>query len=499
MLILAGLGLEQADAANYVVYLHGRSMSTWPGAANLGVPATWAHAPLSFDGSAPLLDSTIRTAVRNHIAARCRGTNQCVVVCYSAGCARMMVAFEDLRAAGTPADKTLWVEAAASAAGGTELAAISTNRGLNLLRKLFLTDPGPDAEVIDRDLKINNMRSTLGYIQNAAPAAIYHLAGSKNICIKTKIRGLSTLLSNVGQWVGSAVAGPVGSVVGGVLGSLFGSANVKLCGNSALPGGYGDGLVPVHSAAGYADTGAHSNHADGGPKYNLRAYEQIPLFAVDHRGIFEPAIEKATLRLAINKDATCTNLPPESSDNVASIVYEDGDSTVTEHTPGELLMLCGQNALSDPTEYASCVGQSNCCDNFSTGATSGCTCGESLCIHSNWGTRSFFAGTRCSGTEYSDGVNGAYQSWDGVGLVGTAMATVTVQSTRGPDGLCEALTRMITFSGICAEYKVISNTMSNMRRVYRPFISSYAADPQGWNSSPGYVVSSLNYNNGYCR
>ena len=36
---------------------------------------------------------------------------------------------------------------------------------------------------------------------------------------------------------------------------------------------------------GYADTGAHSNHADGSPKYLLRAYEQVPLFDVDHRGI----------------------------------------------------------------------------------------------------------------------------------------------------------------------------------------------------------------------
>lgn len=399
LVVTLGLGIPAAHATNYVVYLHGRSMSTWPSAANLGVPGTWTHAPMSFNGSKSLSDPVIRSQVRTELSLKCRGANQCILVCYSAGCARMLLAFDELRAQGTPADRVLWTEAAASAAGGTELAAYSTNAGISLLRKIFLTNPGPDAEAIDRDLKVNNMRSALGYIQNAAPAVIYHLAGSKNICIKTKIRGLSTLLSEVGQWIGEAVAGPVGSVVGGALGSLFGSKSVKLCSNTYFPGGYGDGAVPVHSAAGYADSSGHSSHQDGGPKYSLRAYEQVPLFNVDHTGIIEPTVEYASLRLAINKNATCPGLPPEGSEAVASIVYEDGDSSVTELAPGQMLAICGQSALSDPTEHASCVGQNNCCDNFSTGATSGCTCGESLCIHSKRGTESFFTGERCSGIE----------------------------------------------------------------------------------------------------
>lgn len=495
LLILTGVQLGQARAANYVVYLHGRSMNNWPSAAYLGISASWSHAPLSYNGSKRLLDPTIRASIKGHIATRCRGANQCVIICYSAGCARMMVALEDLRADGTPADRALWIEAAASAAGGTEAAELSTNKGLAILRKLFLTNPGPDADAIDKDLKINNMRSTLGYVQNSSPVAIYHLAGSKNICIKTRIRGLSTLLSSVGKWVGNAVAGPVGSVIGGALGSLFGSKKVKLCGNSLFPGNHGDGAVPVHSAAGYSDTGAHASHADGGPKYNLRAYEQVPLFATDHRGIFEPLIEKATLRLAINKNATCYNLPPESPDDVASIVYEDGDSAVTEHTPGELLQYCGQDALSDPTEYASCVGQYDCCDNFSSGATSGCTCGEGLCIHSKRATQSFFTGLRCSGTEYG---SAAYSSWDGLGMLGTATATVTFQSMRDSDGTCHALTRQTTWSGMCAEYDTISWSMANMRRVYRPFIGTYADDPQGWSEWPGHVVHSVDHAGSNC-
>jgi hypothetical protein len=497
--LMAALASEArpAHAANYVVYVHGRSMSTWPSAAYLGVPATWTHSPMSFNGSQRLLDSTIRALVKAEISTKCRGANQCIIVCYSAGCARMLVAFDDLRALGTPADRVLWTEAAASAAGGTELAAISTNAGLSLLRKIFLTNPGPDAEAIDKDLKINNMRSTLGYIQNSAPSVIYHLAGSKNICIKTKIRGLSALLSNVGQWIGGSVGGPVGSVIGGVLGSLFGSKSVKLCSNSVFPGGYGDGAVPVHSAAGYADTGSHANHADGGPKFNLRAYEQVPLFAVDHTGIFEPAVEKASLRLAINKDATCPGMPPEGSQDIASIVYEDGDSTVTESTPGQMLQICGQSALSDATEYASCVGQFNCCDNFSTGATSGCTCGEGLCLQSKWGTESFFTGDGCSGIEYSDGTAASYQSWDGLGTVGTTTATVTLRSARDASGACLALTHLTT-NGVCPEYFPIAKSMTNMRRVYRPYIATYAADPSGFNDWPGRVVAVTTYT-GQCR
>ena len=409
----------------------------------------------------------------------------------------MMVAFEDLRAAGTPADRTLWIEAAASAAGGTELAALSTNKGLSILRKLFLTNPGPDAQAIDRDLKINNMRSTLAYIQNSAPAPVYHLAGRKNICIKTKIRGLSQLLSSVGRWVGRKVAGPVGAVIGGALGSLFGSKKVKFCGNRQFPGRHGDGIVPVHSAAGDSNTASHANHNDGGPKYNLRAYEQVPLFAVDHRGIFEPTVEKASLRLAINKNVTCPNLPAESSDDVASIVYEDADSTVTEHTPGELLMYCGQNALSDPTEYASCVGQYNCCDNFSSGSTSGCTCGESLCIHSKRATRSFFTGNKCSGIEYSEGVGAQYQSWDGLGMAGTTATTVTIKSTRDRNGNCQALTWRWIWYG-CTEYSPTSKSMTNMRRVYRPHIDTYADNPKGWNAWPGYVVKTTDKSNHHC-
>lgn len=502
-LLIAGLALfcvtaalpEKADAAKYVVYIHGRSMNFWPSAANLSVPSGWTHAPLSFNGSSRLTSTA--TAIKSHISTRCRGTNECVIICYSAGCARTLYALEQLRAAGTPADKTLWISAGASAAGGTKAAELATNKGITLLRKLFLTNPGESTQAIDYDLTRNRMRGTYGYMQNSAPVAMYHIAGSKNICIKTKIRGLSTVASAIGKWVGGLVAGPVGSVIGGILGSLFGSQKVKLCGNSLFPGKYGDGIVPVHSAAGYSNDLAHANHADGGPKYNLRAYEQVALFNVDHRGIFEPMVEKASLRMAINKNATCTNLPAEGSEGVASITYEDGDSSVTEHTPGELLMYCGASALSDPTEYSTCVGSMGCCDNFSAGATSGCTCGESLCIQSRWSTRSWFTGDKCSGTEYAEGANAAYQSWDGLGMIGTGVTSFTARSMRDTDGKCKALTRKATWSGGCPEYYKTTKSMSNMRRVYRPYISSYANDPAGEQLWPGYVVTTTNYS-GYC-
>ena len=56
VLFLTGLRLGEANAANYVIYLHGRSMNSWPGKAYLGIPSSWSHAPISYNGSARLLN-----------------------------------------------------------------------------------------------------------------------------------------------------------------------------------------------------------------------------------------------------------------------------------------------------------------------------------------------------------------------------------------------------------------------------------------------------------
>lgn len=494
-LVLAAGWTRHADAAN-IIYVHGRSLSTWPPGGLLVASPGWNQITLGFNGSARLADSGIRTYVRDRIRAACTAED-CVVVCYSAGCARTLLAYNDLAAEGTVL-RVLFTEALASAAGGTELASYSTNGGLRLLAKIFLTNPGPGPESIDEDLPPDNLRGPWGFIQNAATAPVYHLAGSNNICVRTKIRGLSFLASNVAQYAAGALgaSGPVGWVIGAVVGALFGSIKVSLCGNSVMPGGYGDGAVPVHSAAGYADAGAHSNHADGGAKYVFRAYEQVPLFAQDHVGIFRPAVALGSVRVAVTS-ATATQCIDAANagapgDGVASIVYEDADAataSIQQIAPIALLQICGNDMFatsSDQPMYATCNGQSNgCCDSFSTGTTSGCTCGETLCTQSSFEAYSLFTGPECSGLEYSDNSG----TWDGIGMVGTASASVAIASMRREDGSCVALTHATSWGGNCTEYRPTSMFYTG-RRVYRPFIDHYLADPQSWNTAPGYVVSS---------
>lgn len=505
VLLLAALALtatmaSRAEAAN-IVYVHGRSMDTWPAAGRLVAAPGWTHVTMWFNGSARLGDGSVRSAVREQLRTSCT-TTDCVVVCYSAGCARTLIAYSDLAAQGvTP--RVLWTEALASAAGGTELAEYSTNNGLRLLAKIFLTNPGPPAESVDHDLPPDNMRySTWSFIQGAARAPVYHLAGNRDICIKTKIRGLSMIVSSVARWSGLLPAGPVGWVIGGVLGALFGSAKVKLCGNKVMPGRLGDGAVPVHSAAGYADRGAHGSHHDGSAKYPYRAYEQVPLFDRDHTGIFGPGVQFGSLRLAVSTSGSqCANAvnAADNGESEASIVYEDADgpnaNTTTEVAPIAILQICGNDMFASSTDrplWATCYGQGGCCDSFSTGTTSGCTCGETLCTQSNREAISYFTGSACDGHEYSVGGS----TWDGQGMVGATPTTVTVRSVRRADGRCEATTRRVTYRGSCADYWPASKTMS-ANRVYRPHIDQYAADPNGAADWPGYVVASQNYNT-YC-
>jgi hypothetical protein len=459
---------NQASAANYVVYLQGRSMNAWPSQALLAHSAAYTDITLNYNGSSRLGDSTVRPQVSAALANYCRNGNQCIIACYSAGCLRYLLAIDDLKAAGTPATGVLWVQAAASAAGGSELADLSTNSGIRLLIKVLGVTGVDDQAMIDWDLKIGNARGSLLYLQNGSPAAMYHTAGNQNICQRVKpsllsaggiaLNGVNVLVNGV-WWAGISgvvgaeiAAGPIGwaLAIGSSVFNFFSSSGVKLCGNRNFPGGYGDGGVPVHSAAGYSDTGAHANHNDGGTKYLNRAYEQVPLFPVDHAGALGPLVQLGSLRLAVSKTATCANTALGNiTDPDASIVYSDADAARAEESmPIFLLTMCGANVLADQQDTATCLGTSGCCTNFSTGNPGSCTCGETLCAQSWNATKSFFTGDNCSGTEYSVG-NG---TWDGNGMVGANAITVAIKSVRKSDAICYATTMKTTWSGQCAEY-----------------------------------------------
>lgn len=455
---------RSAQAGNYVVYLHGRSMNGWPSNATLGTTAAWSHVPMNYDGSASLGNGAIRGSIADTIATYCGGGNQCVVVCYSAGCARMLDAYKLLKDQARYPANILWSEAAASAAGGSEVAVVSTKWWVKILAKIFNTE---SAAPIDYDIQPNVMRSgAYANIQNQATTPVYHLAGSQDICTTLKILGF---------------------------------IRVKLCGNGQFPGSYGDGLVPVHSAAGYADTGAHASTQDGSAKYLFRAYEQTPLYAVDHRGIFGPLVSAGSLRLAVGKTANCPSMPavaPNVPD--ASILFDDGDGAFTEESsPLNMLVVCGNNLWNgSPALYATCQNVSGCCTSFSSGSAGGCTCGEGLCRQSKIARRSFYTGDNCAGTEYSETTNpNDFVSYDGLGMVGETTQSVTTRSARTwPSGLCQALVHRTTYSGGCPESYPTVKTLSSARRVYRP--AGAPLPPAGYGGE--LVVSSTNNPNSYC-
>lgn len=467
LLAAAVFEAQPAEAARYFVYLHGRSMWSWPSAARIttanGDP--WYHVSPGYDGSARLEDNVVRSQINSAISFHCGGGNQCVIICTSAGCPRMFLSFSDLKAEGRYPTGILWTEAVGSAAGGTEVATIRTRWWAQLIDKWFNIEM--PYEAIDEDLPPTQMRGYFSYIQNQATVPVYHLAGGRDICLTFRVLGLKK----------------------------------KLCGNQFMPGRYGDGLVPVHSAAGYADAGAHANHADGSAKYTFRAYEQVPLFDADHVGIFGPYIQYTSLRLAVSNGTQCPNVPVTVDPTLpdASIIYDDADGAyASEWTPLHLLKICGNDLWQgQPTLYATCQGPGGCCNSFSNGTGPGCSCGENLCVLSKFSKVSYFTGPDCSGLEYADGANNSYGSHDGAGMVGNSWTSVAVQSQRDANGLCRPLVRKTTYRGGCPSYEQGSKTISTARRVYRPGVSSYAPDPAVASLWNGVVVSTINQN-AYC-
>lgn len=457
---------ESAHAGNYIVYLHGRAMNGWPTAALLGATPAWSHVRMSYNGSASLGDNAVQGPINDTIATYCGGGNQCVVICYSAGCARMLLAYKQLKDQSRYPGGILWSEATASAAGGSEVAAVTTKWWAKLLAKIFGVE---QTAPVDYDIQPNPMRSgAYAGIQNQATAPVYHLAGSADICQTFSI-----------LWM----------------------VRVKLCGNKQFPGGYGDGAVPVHSAAGYADTGAHASTQDGSAKYIFRAYEQTPLYPFDHRGAFGPLVSAASLRLGVGKIVACPNMPAVAATVPdASIIYDDGDGAFTnESSPLNMVVVCGENMWNGaPPLYASCKAANGCCTAFSTGDAGGCTCGETLCKQVQVARRSYYTGNDCTGTEYAEALSLTdYVSYNGLGMDGETTASVLVRSARSwPDGRCQALLRETCRgrAGYCCDTTRVGTTLAAMRRVYRPA----GGPPPPAGTTTGVVVSTIIYPNGHC-
>lgn len=214
MLVAAALAITAAapaaEATNYVFHVQGRGWKGWDSMQTVSATG-WTNMFFNFDGNSSLTNSTTTSEINNALTTYCNSSaNSCVVLCYSAGCLRMQKAVSDLRAAGNPLSGLLWMYATGSAAGGTGLAELATQSFTRLIAKLI-----GQQEKIDFSLTPSAARAQP---QSNFGAWIYHIAGNQNIC----------------------------------KGFLF----FKICGNSYVGYGRGDGVVPFHSAFGCSSAGS---------------------------------------------------------------------------------------------------------------------------------------------------------------------------------------------------------------------------------------------------
>jgi len=253
-----------AGAANYMFHMQGRGWKGWDNTQTVSANA-WTNMFFQYDGNASLTDSTTTSEINNALINYCNTTsNSCVILCYSAGCLRMQKAVSDLHAAGYPLSSILWAEAAGSAAGGTGLAELATQGGTKILAKLL-----GQQEKIDFSLTPSAARAQP---QSNFGKTIYHVAGKNDIC----------------------------------KGFLF----FKVCGNSYVGYGKGDGVVPFHSAFGCSSAGAVSDCTC--TKYAYHAWENRVAGTVctgenfDHMGIVNSGCK--VVKAYLDGSATATAL-----------------------------------------------------------------------------------------------------------------------------------------------------------------------------------------------
>lgn len=129
--VLAFAGAAELAAADYVIFVHGRSGSNHCGTGTSDVSNYWGNSKnintsltryyVGYDGSSdPRSWGSCRAQsnLNSVLQARCTGSNNCKIICHSAGCYATEY-FLDKTSSNFNID---WVMASSSAAGGSELA-----------------------------------------------------------------------------------------------------------------------------------------------------------------------------------------------------------------------------------------------------------------------------------------------------------------------------------------------------------------------------------------
>jgi hypothetical protein len=320
---------------NNILYFHGRNMADWPCELKAYKPG-YDHVFVDYDGNASI--TSTRSTIMSQLYASCGTSPQrCVAICYSAGCNRLLDALQQLSQSGTPIRSAAsygygleYIEAAASAAGGTEAATTATSKALKFIIELLTN---VKFQPIDQDITPSRARGTFGAMQNASPAPVYHWAGNKDLCRRIKILGLFSY---------------------------------KLCGNKWLAGHKGDGAVPFHSSCGYATaTSSPSNCAYGATKYTNRTY-RAAVYESNHAGMLPTTVTGVTETLPPLPDdpsqPECVNdgrCDCEKEDYVLNCLMEArGYRSVLAHRAEGVCsgILCGQQSPCQNT----CLSGSGC-------------------------------------------------------------------------------------------------------------------------------------------
>ena len=348
--------------ANNIVYIQGRSWQTWDSEV---VNSSWFNVASgvngfpNWNGNAPINGTETNSTVRGWISTYCSGGQTCIIHCYSAGCLRALKAVYDLRASGNSLPGLLYMEGAASAAGGTKIAELSTSGLTKFIAKII-----GQQEKVDFDLTPGAARNTWGYVQNSFGANVWHVAGTVDICKSL----------------------------------LF----FKVCGNTYVTsgiGGYADGVVGMDSASGASTQGGYTNGCTTA-KYSYRNYDSGPYYingvnvtpctgsARDHFGmvglvtgilgadVSGTGVDYARKWGDTTSQSACSG---SSCDDKFATVCGDGNNNLHNTTSCSSVATqvgSASNTANHTTTGATCWGHCG-------GASNGCYCDAACASHGN--------------------------------------------------------------------------------------------------------------------
>jgi pimeloyl-ACP methyl ester carboxylesterase len=154
-----------ARADNYVVYVHGRTQTSWDASALYPIQG-FAPAIVHYDATEATL-AQANVDVRAQLASYCSGENVCIVVAYSNGALQVGYTQAYYPEA---LENALYVEAGGSAAGGTELLNGFTSAAGKVLGATY-----PNG--VDATLSVSGARNAYNHDLSAG-LVTYHLGGN---------------------------------------------------------------------------------------------------------------------------------------------------------------------------------------------------------------------------------------------------------------------------------------------------------------------------------